>query len=113
MGESGASGFRGEPRRTTIPSDTMGTMTFQIPAELPREAARELERTCLAGGPDNMPYLTELAMQGSTLTLTRAVEDSGYLVAPWPIAGFGQLMGASATLTERPAPYHLLVELAR
>jgi hypothetical protein len=91
----------------------MGTMTFRIPADLPREAARELERTCLAGGPDNMPYPTEFAMQGTTITLTRDAEESGYLVAPWPIPGLGQLMGTSATLTERPAPYHLLVELAR
>jgi hypothetical protein len=91
----------------------MGTMTFQIPAELPREAARELERTCLAGGPDNMPYPTELVRQPGAIALTRSVEDSGYLVAPWSIEGFGQVMGASATLAERLAPYNLLVELAR
>jgi hypothetical protein len=91
----------------------MGTMTFQIPADLPSEAVRELERTCLAGGPDNMPYPTELQLTGKTLTLLRAVEDSGHLVAPWPVEGFGQLMGASATLAERPSPYDLLVELAR
>ena len=80
----------------------MGTMTFQIPAGLPREAVRELERTCLAGGPDNMPYPAQLQIRGDTLTLTRNVDDSGYLVAPWNVEGFGQLMGASATLTERP-----------
>jgi hypothetical protein len=91
----------------------MGTMTFQIPAHLPCEAVRELERTCLAGGPDNMPYPTDLQINGSTLSLSRAVDDSGHLVAPWSIDGFGQLMGASATLTERPDPYNLLVELAR
>jgi hypothetical protein len=91
----------------------MGTMTFQIPAQLPSEAVRDLERTCLAGGPDNMPYPTELHFSGNTLLLTRDVDDSGHLLAPWPIEGFGQLMGSSATLTERPTPYHLLVELAR
>ena len=29
----------------------MGKMTFQLPAGLPADAARELERSCLAGGP--------------------------------------------------------------
>jgi hypothetical protein len=91
----------------------MGTMTFQIPAHLPSEAVRELQRTCLAGGPDNMPYPTDLQIAGHTVLLTRSVDDSGHLVAPWPIEGFGQLMGSSATLTERPTPYNLLVELAR
>jgi hypothetical protein len=91
----------------------MGTMTFQIPAQLPGEAVRELERTCLAGGPDNMPYPTELYISGNTLNLTRAVDDSGHLVAPWFVDGFGRLMGSSATLSERPEPYNLLVELAR
>jgi hypothetical protein len=94
----------------------MGTMTFQLPGDLPREAARELERACLAGGPDNMPYPTEVERSGTTLALTRHnVSDSCYLVAPWSIEGFGWLMGTSATLNERPTPsaYHFLVELAR
>src|ERR1700722_4097474 len=88
-------------------------ITFQIPADLSREAARELERASLAGGPDNMPYPTELHRRGTALTLLRSVEDSGHLVAPWPVESFGQLMGTSATLTERLAPYDLLIELAR
>jgi hypothetical protein len=91
----------------------MGTMTFQLPPGLPRDAVRELERACLAGGPDNMPWPTELHFRPNQLALLRAVDESGYLVAPWPAGGFGQLMGTSATLMERPAPYNLLVELAR
>jgi len=92
----------------------MGTLTFQIPAGLSRDAVRELERTCMAGGPDNMPWPTELRFTSNNqLIVTRAVEESGYLVAPWPIEGFGQLMGTSATLMERPREYNLLVELTR
>src|SRR4051794_10063933 len=99
----------------------MGTMTFQLPAGLPRDAARELERTCMAGGPDNMPWPTEVHFHGGQMRVRRAVDESGYLVAPWPIedvvsAGHGalrQLMGTSATLMERPTPYQLVVELAR
>ncbi len=41
------------------------------------------------------------------------MEDSGHLVAPWPVEGFGHLMGTSGTLTERATPYDLLIELAR
>ena len=38
----------------------MGKMTFQLPAGLAADARRELERSCMAGGPDNMPWPTEL-----------------------------------------------------
>src|SRR5262249_29892665 len=109
-----------KPRKPTRPRTpengqrtNMGTMTFQLPAGLPRDAARELERACMAGGPDNMPWPTELHLTGSQLTVRRAVDESGYLVVPWAVNGFGQLMGTSATLMERPAPYHLVTELAR
>src|SRR5262245_30143893 len=91
----------------------MGTMTFQFPPGLPRDAARELERACLAGGPDNMPWPVELRLRSGQLALHREVDESGYLVAPWLIPPFGRLMGTSATLMERPAPYQLLVELTR
>jgi len=66
-------------------------MTFQLPPGLPREAARELERTCIAGGPDNMPWPTELHFRAGLMTVNRAVEESGYLVAPWAVNGAGQL----------------------
>jgi hypothetical protein len=91
----------------------MGIMTFQLPAGLPREAARELERSYLAGGPDNMPWPSDLHFRAGIMSVTRNVEESGYLAAPWPVEGIGSLLGASATLMERHAPYHLVVELAR
>jgi hypothetical protein len=91
----------------------MGTMTFQLPAGLIAEAARELERACLAGGPDNMPWPTQSRNASGFLGLTRSMDESAYLVAPWSISGAGQLMGTSATLMERVRPYNLLVELAR
>jgi hypothetical protein len=91
----------------------MGTMRFLLPADTPAAAARELERTCMAGGPDNMPWPTELRLGPAQLTVGRAVDESGYLIAPWPVDGAGVLMGATATLMERAAPYRLLTELAR
>src|SRR5262249_25900310 len=91
----------------------MGTLTFQLPAGLPKEAARELERACLAGGPDNMPSPTELRHIGDQLLMSRPTDESGYLVAPWVVDGQGVLASTSATLMERKAPYDLLIELAR
>lgn len=97
----------------------MGTMTFQLPSS-PADALRELKRTCMAGGPDNMPWPTELQFTAGTsgaspplLTVSRVVDESGYLMVPWTIDGRGRMMGTSATLIERTRPYNLLVELAR
>ncbi|HJT76983.1 MAG TPA: endo-1,4-beta-xylanase, partial [Gemmataceae bacterium] len=91
----------------------MGVLTFDLPASLTPATLRELERSCVAGGPDNMPWPTEVRVAPDRLVLRRAVDESGFLMAPWPVEGAGQLMGTTATLMERPAPYNLLVELAR
>jgi GH35 family endo-1,4-beta-xylanase len=91
----------------------MGTLTFQLPAELPQDAVRELERACLAGGPDNMPSPTEMRQNGNLLVMSRPLDESGYLVAPWAVDVMGVLASTSATLMERPTPYNLLIELAR
>lgn len=91
----------------------MGVMTFQIPAWLAEPDRQELERACVAGGQDNMPYRTEACVEEDRLILHRDVSESGSLQAPWPIDGFGRLMTATATLCERPEPYRLAIELAR
>jgi hypothetical protein len=91
----------------------MGTMRLTLPGAMTAEAAEELKHACMAGGPDNMPWATDLRLTPTQMTVTRDVDDSGYLVAPWLIAGAGRLMGATATLMERAPPYQLLVELAR
>jgi hypothetical protein len=91
----------------------MGTMTFQLPAGLPADAVRELERTCIVGGPDNMPWPTEVHFRDGHMSVRRAVDESGNLVVPWPVEHHGLLLGTSATLMERQAPYDLVIELAR
>lgn len=91
----------------------MGTMTFQLPPGLPADSTKELERTCVAGGPDNMPWPTELRLKTDSLAASRNVDESGYLVVPWSVDKVGRLMGTTATLMERPVPYNLLIELAR
>ena len=87
----------------------MGTIAFQLPAGLTAPAARQLERACVAGGPDNMPWPTEVRVEGSRLLVRRSVDESGYLLIPWDVAGAGRFMGGTATLMERPEPYSLPV----
>ena len=91
----------------------MGTMTFLLPPELSAEAAQELTRACIAGGPDNMPWPTRVRHEAGRLTVERDVDESGYLVVPWEVNGSGRLMTTTATLMERPLAYYLPVELAR
>jgi hypothetical protein len=67
----------------------------------------------MAGGPDNMPWPTQLHFTSGQLSVSRIVDESGYLVVPWPVAECGLMMCTSATLIERARPYNLLVELAR
>src|SRR5262249_39525784 len=91
----------------------MGTMTFLVPTDLRAETARELERACVAGGPDNMPWPTRVRVEPGRLTVHRDVDESGYLVVPWSVNGRGLLMTTTATLMERQAAYDLSLELAR
>jgi hypothetical protein len=91
----------------------MGMMKFLLPAGLSGDAARELERTCVAGGQDNMPFPTQVLVEPGEMTVIRGIDESGCLVAPWEVNGSDRIMAGSATLMERPQPYHLLIELAR
>jgi hypothetical protein len=91
----------------------MGTISFLLPAGLSPEATRALDRACMAGGPDNMPWPTETRVAGGRLTLRRTVDESGFLLVPWQVPEAGLLVGASATLMERALPYDLTLELAR
>jgi hypothetical protein len=88
-------------------------MHFQLPSGLSADAARELLRACVLGGPDNMPYPTQVRLDTNRLTLGRHVDESGSVLVPWDVGDAGLLMDASGTLMERPAPYYLPVELAR
>jgi hypothetical protein len=91
----------------------MGTMSFLLPEGLTPDAVRELERSCIAGGPDGMPWPTQVSIESGRLVARRQVEESGCLVVPWKLDSAGRLLSATATLIEREAPYHFLVELAR
>jgi hypothetical protein len=91
----------------------MGTVTFLLPDPLPAEAARCLERACLAIGYDQSPVPTRRKIEDGRLELTKDANESGYLTMPWPVPGAGTPVCLSATLREQPGPYFLLLELAR
>ena len=91
----------------------MGSVSFIVPDSVPPDARRCLDRACLAGGYDVTPVPTARILDGDRLTLTKDANESGYLMVPWPVAGFGTPVTLSATLRERVEPYHLLVEMVR
>src|ERR1700720_4210437 len=91
----------------------MGTILFDLPAELPTSAIDELDRASVAGGQDGMPYPSEASVHDGRLAVGRKVDESGCLQVPWLVDQMGRFMVSSATLMERPAPYPLSVELAR
>ena len=91
----------------------MGEMTFLLPAEIDAASRRELERACLAGGPESVPWPTMAVLEGNRLILTRETGESGCLHAPWKVSGHSRCILSSCTLMEREAPYRLLLELAR
>src|SRR5206468_1401407 len=103
---------RRHPRQEQSSADTgipilMGVICFQLPTGLTADAARQLDRACVAGGPDNMPWPTEVRVESDRLQVRRAVDESGYLLVPWDAGEAGRLMGSTATLMERPDSYSL------
>jgi hypothetical protein len=91
----------------------MGVMHFQVPSNLTAEAAEGLRRAYLGGDFDRKPLPTRVELSDDRLHLRRDHDQSGFVCVPWDIAGAGRLIGNTATLMEQPAPYRLLVELAR
>jgi hypothetical protein len=91
----------------------MGTMNFLLPGQPEPDAAKELGRACVVGGPDSMPWPTEIRLDRQQLVAWRAVNESGCLAVPWEVDGHGRLMVSTATLMERDGQYDLSLELAR
>ena len=91
----------------------MGEMIFLLPTGIDAACRYGLERACLAGGPESVPWPTLAVVESDRLILTREIGESGALHAPWRVDGSGRFMLSSCTLMERPEPYRLLVELTR
>jgi hypothetical protein len=60
-----------------------------------------------------MPWPTRAFVDSSVLTLSRDVDESGCIVAPWEIQSAGHVMSTTGTLMERHDNYDFVLELAR
>ena len=90
----------------------MGTLSFAITPPQLAEERSELSLSFISGM-DRMPSRTQVEVRKGMLSCSRCIPESGMLNVPWPVDDFGLVMLRTATLRERPEPYHLQVELAR
>jgi hypothetical protein len=90
----------------------MGVLKFQLTS--PDVASRYTElRKAYVTGLDRTPCRINVELRHGLLACHRDTNDSGRLFVPWPVEGHGAPIIGTATLAERPEPYHLAVELAR
>ncbi len=89
----------------------MGVMKFRVPRRdrMPPDAN---ERAYIAGM-DDIPWRCRATWNDQGMNVERSEGDSGNLFVPCRVDGHGELMLSTASLMERPQPYHLQVELAR
>jgi hypothetical protein len=89
----------------------MGQIRFLVtPAD---RITDEVLQLAYLSGADHTPWPVRLEVEGGVLTLERAESESASLTLPWPVERHGLLGLCTATLLERPEPYHLPLELAR
>jgi hypothetical protein len=90
----------------------MGVLKFHLPSN---DLARRLPglRKAYITGLDRTPSRLNVEFRNGLMACYRETTESGRLFVPWSIAGYGTPIVGTATLTERPAPYMLALELAR
>ncbi|MBN2023212.1 MAG: hypothetical protein JW809_10525 [Pirellulales bacterium] len=89
----------------------MGLMRFVVSP--PDRITPELARQAYLSGFERIPWRGTVEFAEGELAIARNVTDSGNLHVPWPVEGHGVLALSTASLMERPQPYHLPLELAR
>ncbi len=89
----------------------MGLLHFLVPRR-DRVGANAAQRAYFAGM-DAVPWTSRIRWNDEGLVLERDTFESGNFYVPYVVAGRGELMLSTASLMERPRPYHLHVELAR
>lgn len=95
----------------------MGQMRFHTPRR-ENVSPHALERAYLVGI-DGVPWRSRSVWSSNEthgpaeFVIERSVRESGNLVIPWRVEGYGERMMSTASLMERPEAYHLPVELAR
>ena len=90
----------------------MGVMKFRLPSDDPAQRASDY-RKAYVSGLDRTPGRVGVELRNGLMTCIRETTESGRVFVPWPVAGHGTPIIGTATLSERPAPYVLAVELAR
>src|SRR5262245_31881895 len=91
----------------------MPFLSFHLPANYSPAALAGLEDAYIFGGPDVMPWPTDLAMEGNRLILKAPVEENGGAAIPWRLADERTVVLSTTTLASRKQSYPLLLELAR
>ncbi|MHC4176945.1 MAG: hypothetical protein ACYSWU_05535, partial [Planctomycetota bacterium] len=79
----------------------------------PERITEETLQQAHLSGVDRIAWQVDLSMEAGQLMVRRSVSESGNLHIPWPVEGRGRLTLSTPSLMERPAPYHLPLELAR
>lgn len=90
----------------------MGQLKFRIPSPLPESRLADLRKSYVTGL-DRTPSRLSVEIRRDLLVCQRSTTESGRLFAPWPVEGAGTPFLSTATLSERPEPYNLTIELAR
>jgi hypothetical protein len=90
----------------------MGLLKFRIPLPLADPRLADLRKSFVTGL-DRTPSRLSIEIRKDLLLCQRSTTESGRLFAPWVVDGHGSMFIGTATLSERPDPYHLVIELAR
>jgi len=89
----------------------MGAIRFLVPR--PEWFAVDATERAYIAGIDEIPWRSRIQRTDEGIVVQRSETESGNFWIPALIAGHGERMLSTATLKERPQPYHLHVELAR
>ncbi len=94
----------------------MGWMRYLVSP--PDRLHEDIAELAYLTGPDRIPWQTRVRWSEGELMLERSASEAAVLHLPWPVIGGGASTGGLVTLTtstlsERPQPYHLPLELAR
>lgn len=90
----------------------MGVLRFRLASPTPAARAAELRKAYVTGL-DRTPSRLNAELRNGILSCHRDSNESGRLFVPWPVEGVGTPIIGTATLSERPEPYNLAVEMAR
>jgi hypothetical protein len=90
----------------------MGVLKFQLTSPDLASRLPELRKAYITGL-DRTPSRLGIEFRQGMMICHRDSNESGRLFVPWPVEGFGTPIVGTATLSERPEPYLLAVELAR